>query len=306
MKQQHYIQTPVYRSHKLSKNLNKNIFYKMDCYQPSGSFKIRGMEHLCRHHIQQGCRNFVASSGGNAGYSLAYVGQQLGVEVHVVVPSTTPQTMIDKITNLGAQVEVQGSVWDEAHHYALQLAEEKQAVYVSPFDDPLLWKGHATLMEECAQQMEQPDALVVSVGGGGLLCGVFEGLKRNGWNSTTVIPAETVGAASFEASFSAGELVEIEAIRSIATSLGAKKVTQKALDLAADFKVQPFTMSDSEAVQSVLSFLDEYNVLVEPACGASLAAPLLHPEILENFDSVLVIVCGGVNTNVEKYLEFVK
>ncbi len=301
-----YLNTPVFQSHFLKKQLNRNIFFKMDCYQPSGSFKIRGMETLCRHHIAAGNNRFIASSGGNAGYSLAYVGKKMGAEVKVVVPKTTPSLMVEKIENLGALVEVYGEVWDEAHQYALQLAAENNAVYVSPFDDPLLWAGHASMIDECTQQMKQPDTVILSVGGGGLLCGVLEGMLKNNWKNTQVITTETEGAASFYESYHAKKIITLNKIDTIATSLGAKKVTPKALELASHFELNPFKMTDKEAVNASLQFLEEYNVLVEPACGAALSVPYFHPELIENSESILVIVCGGVNTSVEKYLTYRK
>lgn len=299
MNQHYYLNTPVFKSHLLAKEKGLNVFYKMDCYQPAGSFKIRGMERLCKYHYELGKRNFVASSGGNAGYSLAYVGMKLGVSVKVVVPKTTSQFMISKIENLGTEVEVFGNVWDEAHQYALQVAEALDAVYVSPFDDPLLWEGHSSLIDECAQQMDQPDSLVVSVGGGGLLCGILEGLKKNGWESTKVITTETLGAASFYKSWYVNELIELKEIKTVATSLGAKKVAKQALELSQGFTMHPFTMSDEEAIQATFRFLNEYNVRVEPACGAALSVPYFHPELIAEDKSTLVIVCGGANTEVK-------
>lgn len=300
MSHTHYIKTPLYKSHLLLKTQQKNVFYKLECYQPSGSFKIRGMERLCRFHVESGKRNFIASSGGNAGYSLAYVGKQLGVKVKVVVPKTTADFMINKIKNLGAEVEIFGDVWDEAHEYALQLAKEMNAVYVSPFDDPLLWEGHATMIDECATQMEQPDKIVLSVGGGGLLCGVLEGMKRNAWTKTQVITAETIGAASFYESWKAKKLVTLKEITTVATSLGAKTITKKALVLAQEFDVCPVLVSDEEAVKATSIFLNEYNVLVEPACGTALSIPYFHGDLIDENDTVLVIVCGGVNTDVKQ------
>ncbi len=297
-----YLKTPIFKSHKLKKELNLNIFYKMECHQPTGSFKIRGMEELCRFYIQQGKNNFIASSGGNAGYSLAYVGNKLGAEITVVVPKTTSQFMIDKIMNLNARVEVYGNVWDEAHEHALKLAQRDNAVYVSPFDDPLLWKGHASMIDECAESMKQPDRIILSVGGGGLLCGVLEGMKRNGWQNTKVITAETEGAASFYESHKAGRQVELSKITSIATSLGAKKVAEKSLELAMDFDITPITMPDDKAVDAALAFLNEYNALVEPACGAALSIPYFYSNLIEESEKVLIIVCGGVNTSIEKYM----
>lgn len=292
-----YIKSPVYQSQKLLKENGLRVFYKMDCHQPTLSFKIRGMEHLCRTHVDKGVRNFIASSGGNAGYSLAYVGKHLGVQVKIVVPSTTPQTMIDKIIQVDAEVEIHGEVWDEAHEYALKLAKKSGAVYVSPFDDPLLWEGHSTIIDEAARQMDQPDKIIVSVGGGGLLCGIFEGMKRNGWEKTKVITTETHGAQSFLRSFEANKIIELDAISTVATSLGAKKITPRALELSREFDVIPFSMSDEDAIESTVIFAQEFNALVEPACGAALSVPYLHSEMIRENETVLVIVCGGANTS---------
>ena len=290
-----YLETPLLKSTTVKKNQSNTIFYKMESAQPSGSFKIRGMEALCRFHFTNGKRNFIASSGGNAGYSLAYVGRQLGVKVKVIVPKTTSALMVNKITSLGASVEVVGAVWDEADQYARKIAEQGDAVYVSPFDDPLLWKGHSTIIDECAAQMQQPDKIIVSVGGGGLLCGIFEGMKRNGWTTAQLITTETFGAASFYKSYQTNELVELNEISTVASSLGAKKVAKKALELAQNFNVKPFLMSDEDAVNATRVFFNEYNVTVEAACGAALSVPYFHANLLGENQTVLVIVCGGVN-----------
>lgn len=290
-------QTPLLKSYELEKKKGLSVFYKMESYQPTGSFKIRGMENLCRHHLANGQRNFIASSGGNAGLSMAYVAKKLGANIQIVVPESTSEFMINKIRNLDAEVIVRGKFWDEANDYCLQQAKESNRVYVSPFDDALLWQGHASMIDECAKEMPQPTKIVVSVGGGGLLLGILEGLRRNGWEDTEIITVETYGTASFQKSMAKNELVTLPSINSIATSLGAKTVTPEVLKQAKLFKVLPSLVSDEECIRAMLSFLDEYNVLVEPACGASLAYPLFYNEKISKDDTVLVIACGGVNTS---------
>ena len=285
-----YVNTPLIRS-----KLRSDVFYKMECDQPSFSFKIRGMEKLCRFHLENGVKRFVASSGGNAGYSLAYVGQQLDLEVSVIVPSTTTSFMIDKIKSLGAKVEIYGDVWDEANIRALEIADRTDAVFVSPFDDPLLWDGHSTLIDECKIQMKKPDRLVVSVGGGGLLCGIIEGLKRNQWFDVKITTVETRGAASFYESWHAQKIIELKKINTIANTLGAKRITEKALSHAKDFQVTPLLVSDDEAVKATQLFYKETSKKVEPACGAALSIPYMHPEHFDDNERVLVIACGGAN-----------
>ena len=299
MKQTLYENTPIYQSIHLKNTYNRNVFYKMDCYQPSGSFKIRGMEVICRDFIAKGKTEFVASSGGNAGYSLAYAGMKLKVGVKVIVPETTATRMVKKIRELGADVEVIGKDWNEAHQHATALSKERDLPYISPFDHPLLWKGHSSIIDECAAEIVQPDKIIVAVGGGGLINGVFEGMDRNGWNSQ-VIAAETAGAASFAAAYKSGKLATLEKIDTIATSLGARQIASQTLELAKKKQVVPYVMSDQKALSAVDRFLDEYNVLVEPACGAALSYVYDSQSNISPDENILVIVCGGVGFDLKQ------
>ena len=153
----------------------------MECYQPVGSFKIRGIGLLCERAAAEGKRRFVSSSGGNAGFAATYAARELGLTATVVVPSTTPDATRDLLSLYGANVIVQGDVWDVADLRARELASAPDAAYVPPFDHPTLWEGHSSMVDEMAQAGRKPDVVIVSVGGGGLMCGVLEGLHRNGW-----------------------------------------------------------------------------------------------------------------------------
>ncbi len=300
----YYINTPLFTSHYFKKKYDLNVKYKMDCFQPSGSFKIRGMNTILKELSKQGYKKVVASSGGNAGYSLAFVGKQMGIKVQLIVPNTTSAYMIEKIKLLDAVVEVYGANWNEANEYALNISRELNLPYVHPFDDPLLWKGHSTIIDECAMQMPEPDKIIVAVGGGGLLCGIFEGLIRNNWLKTKIITAETAGAASFSKSVEAGKLIELDEINTIATSLGAKKVTSKALEYATQFTIETYVTDDKSAFIACKDFFNEYHTLVEPACGAAISYITNEHTKLSPTENILVIICGGVNMGLEKYLEY--
>jgi L-serine/L-threonine ammonia-lyase len=166
--------------------------------------------------------------------------------------------------------------------------------FLHPFDDPLLWQGHASMVDEIAACGVKPGAVVLSVGGGGLLSGVAEGLQRNGWADVPVVAVETQGADSLAQAMQAGERITLPAITSLATSLGARQVCQQAFDLTSARSIQSAVVSDQAAVAACLSFADDHRLVVEPACGAALAAVYDHLPALEAFDSVLVVVCGGV------------
>jgi L-serine/L-threonine ammonia-lyase len=279
----------------------KHFYLKMDCWQPSGSFKLRGMTHLARHYQAQGKTELVSSSGGNAGYSAAWAARELGMRITVITPDTTPPQVRHKIEALGAEVQVKGSVWDEADQYARQLVEEKGAAYVPPFEHPALWAGHSSLVDEIAAEYGHSsppfEAGVVAVGGGGLLCGVLEGFARHGWGHIPMLAAETEGAASYAAALAAGRPIQIPEIRSVAKSLGALKVSETAFNWSKRHPIHSMTVSDEQALNACKEFTSDFRTLVEPACGAALCAMYEDSPLLAAYDHILIVVCGGIGVD---------
>ena len=157
-----------------------------------------------------------------------------------------------------------------------------------------------------AQAGLKPDAVVLAVGGGGLLSGVVQGLRRNGWADVPVVAVETEGAASFNAAARAGRRVELETITSIATSLGAKQVCEQAFALLQEHPISSVVVSDQAAVSACLRFLDDHRLLVEPACGAPLALAYEHAAELAEFKTLLMVVCGGVTASLDQLQQWSK
>jgi L-serine/L-threonine ammonia-lyase len=297
-----HIDTPLYRTTAGYSASNRPLWLKLDALQPAGSFKLRGVGRLCQHEVENGAREIFCASGGNAGIAAAYAGRALGVPVTIVVPETTSEEVRRSIEATGAAVLVYGSVFDEANTHAIKLADARKAAYVHPFDHPLLWEGHGSLIDEVVAKGADFDCVVASVGGGGLLAGIVAGLQRNGLSHVPVIAVETEGAASFHASIAAGERLTLPAITSIASSLGARQVAQHVFDLPKHHPVESVTVTDAEAVAACLKFADTYRILVEPACGAALAVADAHPGILERFSNPLIEVCGGIGVSLEKLM----
>ena len=212
--------TPLIESLPLSKILDSRVYLKLEALQPTGSFKIRGIGRACQIAISNGAQALVASSGGNAGHAVAFSGRHLDLPVTVVVPDTTPLLMQEKLRDEGAMVIQQGASWDDSHEAAVELARKKNAVYIHPFDHPHIWTGHASLIEEIKQSNLCPDLIVLAVGGGGLLCGILEGLYKVGWQDIPICAVETEGAASFAQSVNSGRRVTLDRITSLATCLG--------------------------------------------------------------------------------------
>ena len=302
---------------------NSRIFLKLENLQPSGSFKSRGIGALLLHSLlineDQGPIHFYCSSGGNAGLACVTAARTLDCPATIVVPFSTKPLMIAKIKNAGAYEVVQrGANWKEADTYMREilLKNDIAGVYVPPFDHPEVWNGNSTLITEVAEQLRHrgeavpPDAMVCSVGGGGLLCGVLLGLKKHHWDAKCkVLALETEGADSLSTALQQKQLVTLPGITSIATSLGATRVAQKAFDLAQQHGVKSAVLSDAEAAMGCWRLADDEHIIVEAACGLNVAVcydgrlkkllPDLTPE-----SKVVIVVCGGSNITLETLVKY--
>lgn len=300
-----HITTPLLESLPLSRRLGLPVYLKCENCQPSASFKLRGIGHFILQKYKAGVRNFVIASGGNAGLATAYSTYKLGVPATIVIPESSPTDVAQLLKEYyGAKVIVHGEAWDEANEEALRIASQPGHTYVHPFDDPLVWEGHSSMITEIREQLggQKPCCIVTVVGGGGLLCGVLEGLKKHNWEDVPIVVMETEGAASYYSAIKARKLITLPKITSIAVCLGAKTVCQRAFDAAVkkEHRIFSYTVTDEDALNACHQFLDDHRVLVEPACGAGLAA--IYTGVLKNAwneglllksGPVVLIICGG-------------
>ncbi|KAF2725407.1 tryptophan synthase beta subunit-like PLP-dependent enzyme [Polychaeton citri CBS 116435] len=320
-------ETPLVESCNLTKAAGCRIFLKLENLQPSGSFKSRGIGNFCQQTLNRSEHpdkvHFYSSSGGNAGLACVHAANTLGRPSTVVVPTSTKPHMVDKIKAAGASEVIQtGAHWSEADAYlreqlmARAEASGEQPVYVHPFNHDDTFAGHSTMIDEISKQLaaqgeDAPDAVVCSVGGGGLLTGVSQGVERQGegWAKTQIVAVETEGANALAASLEAGELVTLPGITSLATSLGAVRVVDHAFQVAdkgsETGRVSSVVLSDAEAAMGCWRLADEERILVELACGVSVA--LCFGSRLEKAlgrpvrpdDKVVMVVCGGSNISTD-------
>jgi len=225
--------------------------------------------------------------------------------------------MITKITAAGASAVIRhGDSWKEADSYLCKevLAKDPTGVYVPPFDHDSVWQGNSTMIAELQQQFEEkgedrPDALICSVGGGGLFTGVMLGLDKAGWHDTGVLAMETQGAHSLHSALAAGELVSLDEITSIAGSLGAKRVCEKAYECARRPSVKSVVLRDAEAAMGCWRLADDERMMVELACGVNVAVCYdgrlrrLLPGLTKE-SKVVVVVCGGSNVTLELLMQY--
>lgn len=223
--------------------------------------------------------------------------------------------MIDKIREAGASDVIQkGASWKEADAYMREelLAKDKDGVYVPPFDHPDVWEGNSRMIPEICSQWDRerggrnpPAAIICSVGGGGLLSGLAQGLDRAKWDNVPVIVVETQGAHSLAASLRAKKLVELDAITSEATTLGAKQVAQRAFEVGMQERTKSVVLNDAEAAMGSWRLADAERLLVEMSCGVCIALCFKGRleralgRALDREEEVVIVVCGGSNVTVD-------
>ncbi|RLZ11099.1 pyridoxal-phosphate dependent enzyme [Acinetobacter sp. 2JN-4] len=296
------MKTPLIRSSELSELNNCNVWLKMESAQPTGSFKQRSIGNACLKYVEQGAKKFISSSGGNAGISVAYMGKALNIPVTVIVPKTTSQKAIDLMLQQDAEVIVQGESWVEANELALSLVND-EAIYIHPFDNQYLWDGVATIIDEVIADGIYPNAVILSVGGGSLISGIHQGLKRNHLD-IPIYAIETDGTASLNTAMKIGKHIKLDEVTGIATTLAAKQVCENAFLISQSENVQAMTVSDQDAVTACLKFLDHHRTLVEPACGATLSVLYDKKISFAPTEDVLVIVCGGASITIEQLSKY--
>ncbi|KAI1117168.1 tryptophan synthase beta subunit-like PLP-dependent enzyme [Nemania sp. NC0429] len=275
-----HIETPCLPSRELSRIAGCNVYLKLENLQPSGSFKSRGMGTVMSRALlssSTGRAHFYCSSGGNAGLACAEAARTLGQPCDIFLSAQAPDNVVAKLAALGATPHRAGDGWPAADAYCrAAVVGDAEGVYVPPFDHPSIWDGNATLVDELAaleakgffsrggdgvgigigdENTGGIDAIVCSVGGGGLLNGVMEGIERNygsrshsipnGGTRPAVLALETAGADSLSASVRAGSHVALPGITSIAMTLGAPRVSERTYQWAEASGATSFAPSSS-------------------------------------------------------------
>ncbi|KAK9455797.1 tryptophan synthase beta subunit-like PLP-dependent enzyme [Dipodascopsis uninucleata] len=317
-----YIETPLIHSVPLSNIVSCTVLLKLELLQPSGSFKSRGLGNLVEKTYEPGIHYF-SSSGGNAGLAAACAAQRLGCQCTVVVPESVAPHVAAMLTNrYKASVVLHGKQWKEADDHVKKLMKDYplKAQYCAPFDDPLIWEGNSTIVDEIVSQLDEQGydrsklaAVSCSVGGGGLFNGIVMGLRRHYGDASSTpvaVTVETDGTSSLAQSVAEQKLVTLSKIESIASSLGASRVATQTFENAMSYPTLPVVVSDVDACRACLALLNDHKLFVEYACGASLAPwygglESLKESLKLTSDSIVVIVvCGGSTVTLDSMINY--
>jgi len=281
--------TPLIESPALSRRFEREVYLKLECFQPMRVFKIRGAYNKIS---QLSAKKIVAASSGNHGIAVAYCSRLLGKQCTVVVPETAVKEKIDVIEEYGAGVVKFGKYHSDREAKAREIAGETGATFVPPFNDPEIISGQGTCGLEITEQLDDFDSVIVPVGGGGLISGISIAMKSLN-PSARVFGVEPTGAPKMQASLSAGKIVMINEPKSIADGLIPASVGDLTLEACQKNVDGMFSVSDDEILSAMKLLIQEAHIFPEPSGSAPLAV-LSKPENRSRLgDRVVLVVSGG-------------
>lgn len=281
------------RSIPLSEISGAEVFCKFENAQRTGSFKERGARNaLAQLPADQKKRGVIAASAGNHAQALAYQGKLLSIPATVVMPQYAPLIKVTNCQRLGAIVVLHGHDFAEAKAHAHTLAAEKGLAYIDGYDDPAIIAGQGTLGLEILDQVKDVDAVIVPVGGAGLIAGVSLAIKSVR-PQTKIIAVEADNVASFSAALNAGKPTRTELKPTLADGLAIPQVGENAFAVARDHVDRTVTVTEEQIAIAILRLIELEKTVVEGA-GATPLAALLSGKLRElSGKRVVLPLCGG-------------
>lgn len=287
----HVERTPLVRSEAFTELAGCEVFLKLENLQRTGAFKIRGaLNRLLAMPPAERARGVVTASAGNHGQGVAYAARHVGVPACVVLPLGVPLAKLTAIQRTGAEVVVTGADYDAAHAAALALTNERGATYVHAFDDPDVIAGQGTVALEMLDERPDLDAIIVPVGGGGLIAGTVLAVADLA-RKPRIVGVQSKDGSAFADSFAIGSLIERPAA-TIADGIAVRRPSERTLAIAREGVSEMVTVSDEQIASAIVVLLERHKLLAEGAGAAALAAVLAGKGALRGA-RVGVIVSGG-------------
>ncbi|WP_245844149.1 threonine ammonia-lyase [Nibricoccus aquaticus] len=286
--------TPCTESHALSEITGSRIFCKLDNLQHTGSFKERGACNALMQLPAPARRlGVIAASAGNHALGLSYHARRLGIPATVVMPVQAPLIKITRCERLGARVILHGSDFSEARAHAQTLAQQEALSYIHGFDDPQIIAGQGTIGLEVLAQVPHLDAMIIPIGGGGLIAGAAIAIKSLN-PKIKIIGVESSQAAAFSAALSAGHPVPLPKLPTLADGLAVFEVGSTAFTLARPHIDQVVTVDENTIALAILRHIELEKTVVEGAAATPLAA-LISGQLPELKGKTVALAIGGGN-----------
>ncbi len=285
--------TPVDKSHALSRLLEAEVYLKLENFQRTGAFKIRGAYYTLWKILQERGRitACVTASSGNHAQGVALAASELGIKAYIVMPETTPYIKIKATKEYGAEVILHGRTYDDAYEKALEIRDKLNAIFVHPFNDEFVIAGQGSIGMEIYRMLKNVDVVLVPVGGGGLISGIAIALK-NLIPNVKVIGVQPKGAPAMTLSYKQGRIVEVKEFDTIADAIIVKKPGDLTFKIISELVDDMILVDDDDIVRAIFLLLERSKVVAEPAGALSVAA-LLSGQLDVKGKRVVCVISGG-------------
>ena len=289
--------SPFPYSETLSRVTGKRVFCKLENLQMTGSFKERGaLNRLITLTADEAQRGIIAASAGNHGMAVAFHSQRLKIAATIVMPLFAPLIKVTRVRQYGAHSVLHGNDYDAALAEAQRLSREKSLTFVSAFDDPWVVAGQGTIGLELYEQNPELDAVIVPVGGGGLIAGIALVLKTLN-PKIRVIGVQSEALPSMKAALATGAPASVPPALTIADGIAVRRVGEIPLALVKEFVDEIVTVNEGEIANAVLVLLEIEKTVAEGAAAVALAALINQKVSLAGRNIGLIISGGNIDMN---------
>lgn len=285
--------TPLDYSHTFSAMTGADVHLKLELFQRTGSFKIRGATNRIETlSAEERGTGVVTASAGNHAQGVALAATRSGVDSTIVMPEHAPISKVRATKDYGGKVVLHGQDYDEAAERAHEIEREEGRTYVHAFDDWQVMAGQGTIGLEIAEDLPGVDTVVVPIGGGGLISGIATALKGK-MDDVRVVGVQAEGASSVADSLEKGEIVPRDSVETIADGIATRKVGEKTFQVIEERVDEVVTVSDSEIAVALTTLLERGKTLAEGAGVVPLAAVLEDRFEFEDGETIVPTLCGG-------------
>jgi len=285
--------TPLDYSHTFSSMTGADVHLKLETFQRTGSFKIRGATNrIATLSESERDAGVVTASAGNHAQGVALAATRIGVDSKIVMPEHAPIAKVDATRSYGATVVLHGEDYDEAAEKAHEIEREEGRTYVHAFDDEAVMAGQGTIGLEIYEGLPGVDTVLVPIGGGGLISGIATALKGKN-PDIRVIGVQAEGASSVAQSLEKGSIVEREAVETIADGIATRRVGDRTFEVIQERVDEVVTVTDSEIAVALTKLLERSKTLVEGAGAVPLAALLEERFAFDPEETIVPALCGG-------------
>ena len=273
-------------------NPDCQLYIKPENLQVTGSFKVRGAGYMISQLTdEEKSHGVIACSAGNHAQGVALAASKYGIKSVICLPDGAPISKVEATKSYGAEVCMVKGVYDDAYRKALELRDEKNYTFVHPFDDENVIAGQGTIGLEILNEMEDVDAVVVPVGGGGLISGVAFALKKLR-PSVKIYGVQAAGAPSMYNSILHGKIETLPSVSTIADGIAVKQPGENTFRLVSEFVDEIVTVTEDEISTAILTLIEQHKMIAEGA-GATSVAAVLFNKIDVKGKKVVAIVSGG-------------